>query len=809
MSSKKKIYFIGNAHLDPVWMWRWQEGSAEAKATIRSALDRMKEYPEFKFVCSASAIFEWIQEFDPLMFEEIKERVNEGRFSIVGGWYIQPDCNNPSGESFARHSLYAQRFFKENFGKTARVGYNVDSFGHNGMLPQILRKSGMDRYVFMRPQPHEKTMPNELFKWQSADGSQVLAWRIMGEYTSNLRGIEDLEAKLERVENAVQNETDSMLFFYGVGNHGGGPTKRNIETVLEFRDKYPDKEVIFSDLEDFFDHVEPFSDLCPVHDDDLQHHASGCYSAVSEIKNAIRRSENAMYSAEVFGVMANRILNKPYRPDAFKNAWKNILFCHFHDIMGGCSIKDAYTDAKYMLGESMSFAMKTENNALQTLSWAIDTSDAERGLPIVVFNPHSFDVEDLITINKQADRIVDGEGKDVEIQYVRSQTLCCYGRSDTAFVAKVPAMGYTTYYIKPAAEGELAPKTENALLIHGTVMENESFRVEFEQHTGYIKSIYDKVSARELINGLGAVPTVYDEYKHDTWSHALNFFDREVGKFADAQFKIIERGPIRVTMKVVSRYNSSTLTQYFSLRKGSKTIDVKATIDWHEQHKLLKLAYGTVFGNSPAYYEIPFGVISRPADGEEEPGLNWIALREDDLGLAMLNNNKYSFSVKNNVMNLTVVRSPLYGDHGRERDEECEFTDQGCHEFAYSLMPIRQNGWSEVIKEGKKLNLSMTNIMENNHKGTLSRKFCGFVCNRENIVVSALKVSEDQKGIVIRAYETDGVATDAELSGGILPAPLHATFGAYSINTYYYSYETNTWKEVLITEYNSLYENWN
>ena len=151
MKKKSTYYMVGNAHLDPVWQWRWQEGSAEAKATIRSALDRMKEFPDFIFVCSSASVFQWVEEFAPKMFEEVKQRVAEGRFIIVGGMHVQPDCNNPSGEGFARQTLYSQRYFKEKLGVTARVGYNVDSFGHNLMLPQILKKSGMDSYIFMRP----------------------------------------------------------------------------------------------------------------------------------------------------------------------------------------------------------------------------------------------------------------------------------------------------------------------------------------------------------------------------------------------------------------------------------------------------------------------------------------------------------------------------------------------------------------------------------------------------------------------------------------------------------------------------------
>ncbi len=796
----KKIYFVGNAHLDPVWRWHWQEGSAEAKATIRSALDRMKEYPDFKFVCSSSVVYEWIEEYDRDMFEEIKERVAEGRFVIVGGWYIQPDCNLPSGESFARHSLYGQRYFMEKFGKMSGIGYNVDSFGHNLMLPQILKKSGMKNYVFMRPNKSEKEMPSELFRWQSPDGSSVTAWRIIGCYCEYFGSCRDLERTISNMEKEVHNPTDSVMLFYGVGNHGGGPTKKNIDAALEYQKNNPDKEIIFSDISDFFAHAESAAAELPVHTDDLQHHASGCYSAVSFIKNGVRRAEKAMYAAEVFAFAANAIMKSGYDCKAFERAWKNILFCHFHDIMGGCSIKGAYTDAGYMLGETMSFAMKTENTALQRLSWKIDTADREKGCPVIFFNPHGFDVEETVTVNSRVSRITDAEGNRLTVQHVHPQYLSGADPKDTAFVAKVPAMGYATYFMKEGCPDDI-PSDEVGLHIDGLSMENENLRVTFEKHTGYIKSIFDKEHRIELLDGCGAVPTVIDEFEHDTWSHARNYFDKIIAVFSDGELTIVENGSLRVTMKAVNRYNGSTLTQYFSLCRGEKKLRVRARVDWQEKHKMLKLAYKTVFGNAKAYYEIPFGVIERPTNGEEEPGQSFVALREGEGGIAILNNNKYSFSVSDNVMNLTVVRSPIYCDHGGKRDDEYEFTDIGTHDFDYAIMPICESGWSEVIREAQKLNLPMTYIKENNHEGSLPQKYRGFECDRKNIIVSALKMSEDGRGIVIRVYETDGVDTHVRISGDLLPKELSADVGAWSVNTYLYSFGTGEWKEVLLTEY--------
>ena len=267
------LHMIGNAHIDPVWLWQWQEGFHEVKATFRSALDRMKEYPDFKFVASSAVFYEWVEQSDPAMFAEIQQRVAEGRWSIVGGWWVEPDCNIPSGESFARHGLYAQRYFKEKFGVTARTGFNVDSFGHAGTLPQILKKSGIDYYVFLRPMPHEKGLPSRLFWWQSDDCSRVLAYRIPFEYLSWGK---DVEIHARRCAGEMKEPVDEFMCFYGVGNHGGGPTIANLESIrcLDADPDFPTRTV-FSTPEEFFCAAEMKGWPLPVVQNELQHHASG------------------------------------------------------------------------------------------------------------------------------------------------------------------------------------------------------------------------------------------------------------------------------------------------------------------------------------------------------------------------------------------------------------------------------------------------------------------------------------------------------------------------------------------------------
>ena len=724
----KKYYFVGNAHLDPVWMWRWQEGSCEAKATIRSALDRMNEYPDFKFVCSSASVYKWIEDFAPEMFEEVKARVNEGRFIIVGGQLVQPDCNIPSGEGVARQLLYSQRYFYSRFGKTAKSAYNVDSFGHTYMLPQIFKKSGLDHYVFMRPGPHEKTLPANVFRWRSPDGTELPTYRILDPYCFNMNTAEELENMLSKLEDFVGDDNAPMLF-YGVGNHGGGPTKTNIELILDSREKHPEREYVFSTVADYFENLGAKVANLPVVADDLQHHAPGCYSAVSLIKDLVRKAENSLLAAESAGMMASKLTAKKTFTKELEAAWQGVLFCHFHDIMGGCSVEDAYTDASYMLGESIAVAERLKNSAYQTISWAIDTSDAERGYPIVVFNPLPFEVEKAVQINKKAEMILSPDGEEVAIQYVQSQCHSTYARPDTIFKAKVPAMGYATYYMK---NGETTP-VGTTLRTWKNGMENEHLLVEFQPHTGHITRIYDKDADKELLSGKGAVPTVIDETGHDTWSHAKTFFTNEIAVFSDATVKVIEEGPVRATIEVINRYNDSTLKQYFSLTADGRTLDITAEVDWHEKHKMLKLAYETAATDPVVLYEEPFGTIERPADGEEEPGYRWFALTEGKNGYAITNSNKYSFSAQKNKMFLTVVRSPLYADHGQPANDRCRFTDQGTHSFAYSFMSFDTDMRQTVINEARILNTPLEAVIENNHKGYLATDFEGIANTADNV----------------------------------------------------------------------------
>ena len=796
---KKKAFMIGNAHLDPAWVWSWQEGSCETKATIRSALDRMKEFPDFKFVCSSASVYQWVQDFDPDMFEELKVRVQEGRFIIVGGWNVQPDCNLPSGEHFARMSLYSQRYFKETFGKTALVGYNVDSFGHNAMMPQILRKSGMKYYVYMRPMDYEKSMKENVFTWEAPDGSRVTAFRIYEAYCKRFNTIEELETYLDNCSEFYHGT--EFMGYYGVGNHGGGPTIKNIRLIEEYNKKDDGRyELSMADPVEFFQKYEAENELLVVKDE-LQHHASGCYSAVSEVKTLLRKGDTKLTAAERFSVMAEVLTGKKYDTEKVKAAWENLNFLAFHDIMGGCCVKSAYDDSLYMGYEAISLAEKQKNSALQTLSWKIDTSNKAYGLPIIVFNPHAYEVEETIMVNNHVTAIKDLNGNALPFENVISEALTVFERDNAIFRANVPALGYAVYYYQPSdafnkafrSQGDYA---ERAKLCADIVLENDILKILFNEK-GNVSSIFDKRSNQEVLTEESRA-VIIDENEHDTWSHGKNHFDKEIDEFKCLQVEKLESNAIRETVKVCSSYGKSELTQYYTLHAGEDFVRVKVKLNWNEKHKMLKFVFPVKANKPTSLYEIPFGFLERPCNGEEEPALTWAMLGDTDIGLAVLNDSKYSYSANGNELALTGIRSPIYCDHGLKRSTESNYTDQGICEFSYALMPATTQDVARITKRALQLNTPLTAIMENHHNGCLPISYQGIAISQENIVLSAFKKAEDGEGYVLRAYECAGKAVSCEIDC--------KTLGVYTVD--FTPYEAKTLriqngkiKEVLFTEY--------
>jgi len=793
-----KIHLIGNAHLDPVWLWRWQEGFAEIKATFKSACDRLDEYPGFVFTSACASYYKWVEENAPMLFDRIKNHVESGRWELTGGWWIQPDCNVPSGESFARHALYSQRYFLEKFGLKTRVGYNVDSFGHNGMLPQILRKSGMDYYVFMRPGEHEKELPASAFRWKSPDGSEVLTYRIPFSYNNDLDEKKVYDRLMVTKELGISERTP-MMFFYGVGNHGGGPTRAIIEFMENIRTNHG-QDICMSPTLAYFESVENIRNRLPIVSDDLQHHASGCYSTMRKIKYLNRKAEIRIADAEKFSFISNRLFNLPYNRSEMEKAWQDVLFNQFHDIMGGCSIREAYDDAFEAYGEALQVSGRLLNAALQKISWNIDIPDNQdtdktgnidselngltlKGFPLVVFNPNAWSVQ-LPVQTKNVTCIDDDEGNPVELQTVRAARTDRHFKWEKMFIADLPPLGYRVYrtYMKRKAHSF---SDDGSLRIGKDFLENKWLLLKFDSNTGYLKSLFNKKSKREFLSGPGAVPIVIDDSNSDTWAHGIFSFRKESGRFGKPVLKIMEEGPLRVVLRVSSIFNKSTFRQDFTLYRDLPGIHVSVTMNWQEPQSMLKLSFPVSLSNPTAVYEIPFGCIEKKPDGNEEAGHSWFAAASKTHGLAVVNDSSYSYDILDSEMRMTLVRSAFYADHFGETDDYNEPMDIGIHRMQYLILPFEGSyKKAGLYRHANELNNPPISIYETFHSGSLPLKNNFLACENKNIHIHALKMCEDDRSAVIRASETASVHTNASFSFPLMGKYWTAEFKPYEIKTF-------------------------
>ncbi len=767
-----KLYLIGNSHIDPVWLWNWQSGYSEVLATFRSALDRMKEFPEFKYTCACAVYYQWVEKTDPEMFEEIRERVREGRWNIVGGWFLQPDCNIPSGESFARHALYSQRYFKDRFGIIAKTGYNVDSFGHNAALPKLLRASGMSNYVFMRPGKREKDLPSESFVWESDDGSRVDAFRIPIRYNIDLSSLK----VLEKVYDEISGSPFGGMAFYGVGNHGGGPTVRLINGIKALGLE----NTVFATVDEYFDGEKH---VTPTVRGELQHHARGCYSANTLIKRNNLKCEENILTAERFSVLAGKLVGYKYPEKAIKKAWKDLMFDQFHDILAGCAIKSAYDDASYLHGEIMSITEQIINGALQAITRKIDIgapssemckdcsfaqwSHDVLGAPFVVFNPHAFRVKQEVSVQFELGRMTDESGREVPIQKKRAEFTDGRRKYISSFIADVEPFGYRVYYAFDTKSSDIG----DGVRVCEHYIENAFVKVVFDRESGEPVSITDKRrGVTECFSGFGAV--LLDETECDTWAHDRYELGSVCGAFAGAEFEVLSEGAVFGELKVISHCGNAELVRIYKLNADSSDIYVDATVRNVERHRAFKLCFPA---KDNVICQVPCGTVTRPLCTGEEPFSNWLASG----GLAVIGNGTYGYDSTEDQIRVTVMRTCAYADHFAERDGRMDYMEEAPYRFDYVIS--RYVSRSDTAQKAQAKLSPLRAVNAGFHAGVLGRRYCGLSLRGEGLIVSAIKKAEDGEGNVIRFFEYEGKETDAEIT--LCGSSFASKVKPYSINT--------------------------
>ncbi len=800
-----KIHIVGNAHLDPIWLWRWQEGCGEVLQTFRSAVDRINEYDGLIFTCSSASYYKWVEEIDPELFAEIKKLVKKGKWVPVNGWWVQPDCNMPNAESFARQALYSQLYYYEKFGEICKTGYNVDSFGHNAMIPQFINNAGMRCYVMMRPGMYENTeMPENLFWWDSPDGSRVLTYRIP--YSYGVNGKKDIDRELPVLRERAENTGHGMMLFLGVGNHGGGPTKGDLDYLEELK-KNGYSELEYSSPDGYFEQMCADKLDIPSWNDELQHHASGCYSATSMMKQLNRKAEYWLANAEKWNTVCAKITNLSKATEEFGKAWQEVCFNQFHDILCGCSIMEAYDDVRDALGYAMKIAANEENKAMLKLSGMVDTwldgvSDSQthnerhhcRNLkfprPVIVFNPNSFEVETLVRTYHPSKKVENSKGENVAFSNVRS-SRSNDSHLDTVFNAKVPALGYATYWLwhEDSEYTEWGIK-ETDVSADELILENKYIKAVFDDKTGGIKSLITKDNGIEYVGGDFCIPTVVDNSEPDTWAHNIFKFDKTIGKMSLKSIEIVEKSGARAVIRVKHTYGGSYLTQDFILATESKHLRVKCRVLWQEPLTILKMPV-TVDGENPiSTYEIPGAYIKRPCNGEEEPALTWgdiTAGKDIRKGVAIISDAKYSYDCPDNTLRLTMLRNSIFADHYSDRPAaDFSYCDEGLHRFEYGIYPHEGEAeFSGIQKLSALFNSKLVAVPAGYHKGTMPQDKSFISINKPNIRLESFKFCEDGSGdVVLRLCETDGKAVKAAIVCDIADAGFYADFRKFEIKTF-------------------------
>jgi alpha-mannosidase len=761
---------VGNAHIDMAWLWPWTETVEIVRNTFGTVLQLMRQYPGLIYAQSAAQDYVWMEEKYPELFKEIQQRVKEGRWEIVGGMWVEPDLNMPSGESLVRQILVGKSYFQQKFGVDVRIGWNPDSFGYNWQLPQIYKRSGLDYFVTQKMSWNDTTkFPYKLFWWQSPDGSRILTY-FPHDYVNQIDPVRISEDVAEYVPKTGLPE---ILHLYGIGDHGGGPTRTMLDSASRWQtgsNTFP--TLTFGTAQSFFDDVEKNLDhlKVPVWNNELyfQYHR-GVMTTQSETKKRIRQSEELLLNAEKFSSLA-MLDGQPYPQEELQSDWKKVLFDQFHDIMPGSGIAINYVDAARDLGVVALSGNKILSDSLDTLTARINTRG--EGVPVVLFNPLGWARTDIAEVEAQFPSKFDPHSG-VEVRDSAGTVLpsSVFSRDDTTrtvkvrFVAKsVPAMGYAVFHLLSVAR---ARPTSTTLKAGADGMENEFVSLKVDPKTGCITSLIDKRDGKEAL-APGAcgnlLQTFVDQPKeYDAWNIDANFEDQKWDLMDAEQVKLIENTPVRAVIQVRKKFQNSTFVQDICMYPGVPRVDVNMQADWHEKHILLKVAFPVSVQSNYATYEIPYGNIQRPTTRNtpeekamfEVPALRWGDLSDSSHGFSLLNASKYGYDAKGNVIRLSLLRSPADPD---------PHADEGFHEFTYALYP-HAGDWkaAETERRGFELNYPLIPLTTCAHQGVLPSSFSLVQIEPGNVILTAVKKAEDSDALVFRFFEFEGKAGEVHL----------------------------------------------
>jgi alpha-mannosidase len=712
-----EVFAVGHAHIDTAWLWPITETYRKCVRTFATQAGLLERYPDFSFVCSQAQQYAWIKERNPDLWQRIKEHVAGGRWLPVGGLWVEPDCNLPSGEALVRQFLYGQRFFEAEFGRRCREAWLPDTFGFNGQLPQIMQGAGIGRFLTQKLSWNRFTKPpHHSFVWEGVDGSQVVAhFPPADTYTA--------EATVAELRRSLRDFLDhersrQSLFPFGFGDGGGGPTPRMIETLTRVRDLQGVPRTRMGTVDAFFELLEGERDALPTVVGELYFELHrGTYTSQGRTKRANRRCEQLLHDAEFLSAVADRLGLGPYPADDLADAWRRQLTLAFHDILPGSSIGEVYEDATRESEWVRETCERLCSSALSVLS--------RDGMASPV-NTTAFERREVV------------EAVD-----------------DGLVVVDCPPYG-----IGRVVESEDQVRVEESR--SEIMLENAQLRAVLSAG-GELLSLVEKATGTEALAEPANRFELYDDHpvEFDAWD--IDPFHLETARVCPPakDVRVASSGPLRAAVVFEhSVGNRSSLRQRVRLDAHARRLEFHTTVDWNEEHALLKVAFPTVVHAPTATYEMQFGVAERPTHYStmldlaryEVPGHRFADICEPGFGVAVLTDSKYGYSTYGGTLRISLLRAPRAPDPR---------ADLGKHEFAYAVLP-HTGGWREtrVLEDAVSFNAPILWAPGSAEPRCFARAEGG-------LVLDTIKRAEDGGALIARLYEPSGKRGQARLSLGI------------------------------------------
>ena len=791
---KKSVFLLCSAHIDPVWLWPREEGVTEALATFETAARFCREYDGFVFNHNEALLYEWVERYDPELFAQIQSLVREGRWHIMGGWYLQPDCNMPSGESIVHQILEGRRYFWEKFGVSPRTAINFDSFGHSRGLAQILKKAGYDSYIVCRPGENDFPTPASDFLWEGYDGSQVLVHRTVDGYQSGY-GKAGLKAD-KYLEMPPEN--GPYLCLWGVGNHGGGPSKVDLEELGQRIAQNPG--LCHATPEEFFDAVRRSRPELPVVARPMNHWGVGCYTSEIRVKKLHRKLEGEYFFLEKMAVQASRLGAAPYPAAELSEIRKDLLFLEFHDILPGSSAERSEQQSLRTAAHGLEAAARKKLDLFLSMTWG-RVSPESPVTPIYLYNPHPVPVRGIFEYELQlphsvkegfAQPVLTWDQKPVSVQREKEDNMVpIQWRRKMAFYAELPPasmsrMEFHTEILPEQPKAGSVTETPEALQFS-----NGRITVRINRRTGFLDAY--QVDGKDYLKEGSFAPVVFENI-HDSWGMTLQKYDKPLAPFrlrtmenGGPELRVIEDGCVRAVVEGVLEYGRSLMVvQYFLPMQGTE-VEVRLNLTFAEDTRLVKLALYPAESPFEFLGETVYGTETLAQDQQEEAAQKWLAAAGETSCLTLINDGVYGSSCDGNALYQTLISSCGYSAHpmeGRQHVPEDRYVQNSDHirtEYRFWINggPREERlaavSGEALIRQQPPMVLAAFSGKCQGSRGSM------WEVDNPAVTVPAVKQAENGSGIVFRLFNSGSQGQTACLRMGQSQTKL--TFGPYELKT--------------------------